>query len=157
LHCGHELVDETHVFVASDAILPEAEVERVVEQGLVVRADIENDRQAVLRRDACTSRAQSELPNRDAHAPGSEIAQAEDAFAVGHHDKAHVLVGPVLENVADPAACGDRQIDAPRLAEDMGEFLAGFTDRRRVDQRHVGGRVGHQHRVKQRLVAGLQV
>ena len=111
---------------------------------MVVRADIENDRQAVLRRHAGTSRAQSELPNRDAHAPCPEVAQAEDALAVGHHDKAHVLVGPVLENVAYPAMRGDRQIDAPRLAEDVSEFLTCLTDRRRVDQWHVGGRIRHK-------------
>src|SRR4029077_13311403 len=63
LHRGHELVDKFHVFATSDAVLPEAEVERVVEQSWVVRADIKNDRQAVSRRHAGTSRAEGELPN----------------------------------------------------------------------------------------------
>jgi hypothetical protein len=39
----------------------------------------------------------------------------------------------------------------------MGEFLARLADRRRIDQRHVGRRVRHQHGVEQRLVARLQV
>ena len=63
----------------------------------------------------------------------------------------------MLENVTDPATRGDRQIDASRLTEDMGELLTGFADRRGVDQRHIGGGVGHQHREKQGLVAGLQI
>ena len=39
----------------------------------------------------------------------------------------------------------------------MAEFLARLADRRRIDERHVGGRVRHQDRVEQRLVARLQV
>ena len=81
-------------------VLAQAEVERVVEQSLVVRADIENDRQAVLRRHAGASRVERELADRDAHAAGAEIAQAEDALAVGHHDEAHVLFRPVAEDLA---------------------------------------------------------
>ena len=41
-----------------------------------------------------------ELADRDAHAVGAEIAQAEDALAVGHDDGAHVGVGPVAQDVA---------------------------------------------------------
>src|SRR5215471_15002787 len=82
-------------------------------------------------------------------APRSPKPRMRSPSVTGHHDKAHILFGPVLENVADPATRGDRQIDAPRLAEDMGELLARLTDRRRIDQWHIGGGVRHQHRVEQ--------
>ena len=39
----------------------------------------------------------------------------------------------------------------------MAEFLARLADCRRIDERHVGGRVRHQDGVKQRLVARLQI
>ena len=39
----------------------------------------------------------------------------------------------------------------------MAEFLAGLADRRRVDERHIGRRVGHQDRVEEVLVARLKV
>jgi hypothetical protein len=39
----------------------------------------------------------------------------------------------------------------------MGELLARLADRRRIDERDVGGRVRHQDRVIERLVACLQI
>ena len=46
----------------------------------------------------------------------------------------------------------------PRAARKIWrELLARLADRRRIDERHVGGRVRHQDRVEQRLVARLQV
>jgi hypothetical protein len=56
-----------------------------------------------------------------------------------------------------PATPGDRQIDAARLAENVAEFLARLTDGRCIDERHICGWIGHQHRVEQGLVARLQV
>ena len=43
------------------------------------------------------------------------------------------------------------------VAEDVRELLARLADRRRIDERHVGGRVRHQDRVIKRLVARLQI
>jgi hypothetical protein len=57
LHRCHELLNERNVFSAADAALPQSQVEWIVEQSLVVRADIENDRQEVLRRHTGTGRA----------------------------------------------------------------------------------------------------
>ena len=157
LHRRHELVDEGQIFVAAHAVLAQAEIERVVEQSLIVRADVENDRQAVLRRHAGAGGVERELADRDAHAAGAEIAETEDALAVGDDDEAHVLFRPIGQQLLHPAARADRQIDAARLAEDMAEFLARLADRRRIDERHVGGRVRHQDRVIKRLVARLQI
>ena len=56
-----------------------------------------------------------------------------------------------------PPARGDREIQAAGGVENMVELLAGLADRRRVDQRHELRRIGHQHRVEQRLVARLQI
>src|SRR6185369_412955 len=157
LHRRHELINERRVFVAADAALPQSQVEWVVEQSLVVRADVDNDRQAVLRWHAGTGRAKSEFPDRDAHAASAEIPQPEDALAVGDHDEAHVIFGPIGQKLLNAAAGADRQIDAARLAEDMAEFLARLANRRRIHNRHVGCRVRHQDRVVERLVACLQI
>ena len=48
--------------------------------------------QAVLRRHAGAGGVERQLADRDAHAADAEIAEAQDALAVGHHDEAHVLV-----------------------------------------------------------------
>jgi hypothetical protein len=138
-------------------VLAQALIERVVEQDLIVRADIEDDGQTVLRRHAGTSGIERELADWDAHPAGAEIAEAENALAIGDDDEAHVLFRPVGEQLLQPTARGDRQIHAARLAKDVGELLARLPDRRRIHERHVRSRVRHQDGVVERLVARLQI
>jgi hypothetical protein len=78
-----EFVDKSQVLLAPHAVLPQAEIQRVLEQDLIVRADIENDGQTALRRHAGAGGIERELADRDTHAAGAEIAEAEDTFAVG--------------------------------------------------------------------------
>src|SRR5262245_63270435 len=52
LHGGDELVDESEIFFSADAVLAQPLIERIVEQALIVRANIENNGQAVWRREA---------------------------------------------------------------------------------------------------------
>jgi hypothetical protein len=157
LHRVDEFVDKRHVFFAAHAVLAQPEIERVVEQHLVVRANVQNDRQTVLRRHTGAGGIECELAERYAHPAGAEITQAKDALAVGHHDEAYILFRPVAEDLPDTTAGVDRQIHAARLTEYMSELLTRLPDRRRIDERQVRGRVGHHDRVEQRLVAGLQV
>ena len=103
LHRLDELVDERVVFRAAHAVLAQAEIERVVEQSLVVGADVERDRQGQLRRHAGAGGVERQLAHRDAHAADAEVAQAEDALAVGHDDEADVRLRPVGEQFAQPA------------------------------------------------------
>src|SRR5205814_9983091 len=91
LHRRDELVDKFGVFGAAHPVLAKTEIERVLEQHGVVCADIEHDRQAILRRHAGAGGVERQLPDRDAHAAGAEIAEAEDALAIGDDDKAHIL------------------------------------------------------------------
>src|SRR5271169_1226034 len=109
-HRGHELVDKGEVFFAADPVLTQAEIERVIEQILIVRTYIQNDRQAALRRHAGAGGVERELAKRYAHPPGAEIAEPEDALAVGYHDEPHILFRPIAEDLPDPAAVVDRQI-----------------------------------------------
>ena len=157
LHRFDELVDKSQVFVTAHPVLAQAEIERVLAQCLVARADVENDRQAILRRHAGAGGVEREFPERDPHAAGAEIAEPEDALTVGDDDEAHIRFRPVAQQLLHPAAGGDRQIHTARLSKDMAEFLARLADRRGVDQRHIRRRVGHQDGVKQALVARLKV
>ena len=68
LHGLDEFVDEGVVFRAAHAVLRETEIERVFEQFLIVGADIERDRQAILRRHAGAGGVERELADRNAHA-----------------------------------------------------------------------------------------
>src|SRR6516164_1978978 len=116
-------------------MLAQALVERVVEQALIVRADIENNGQTVLRRHAGAGGIERELADRDTHPASAEISETENALAVGDDDEAHVLFRPIGEELFEPPTCADRQIHAARLAKDVGELLARLPDRRRVDER----------------------
>ena len=102
LHRRHELINERQILFAADALLAQAQIEWVVEQGLIVRADIENDRQAVLRRHAGAGGIERELAERDAHAAGAEIAETEDALAVGDDNEAHILFRPIAQAAPSP-------------------------------------------------------
>ncbi len=48
--------------------------------------------------DARAGRVQRELADRDAHAVGAQVAQAEDALAIRDDDDPGVLMRPVLQN-----------------------------------------------------------
>ena len=125
-HGLHELVDEGRIFVAAHAVLPQAEIQRVLQQRLVVRADIERDGQAVLRWHAGAGGVEREFAKRNAHAADAEVAEAEDPFAVGHHDEADVLLRPVGQQLFQPPSRSDRQVHARGCTKDMIELLAGF-------------------------------
>ena len=107
--------------------------------------------------DAAAERVQRELADRDAHAADAQVAQAEDALAVGHDDHVHLAIGPVRQDRVDLVAVLVREEQPARLAVDPAEVLARLADHRGVDQRHhLGDVVAHQA-VEEHLVAVLEV
>ena len=84
---GDELVDEVVIGLAGEPLLADADVIGVLEEGFVVGADVEHHRQAELGVNAGAGRVERQLADRNAHAVGAEIAEAEDAFAVGDDDQ----------------------------------------------------------------------
>ncbi|RNA41092.1 hypothetical protein BpHYR1_006549 [Brachionus plicatilis] len=84
-HCVHELVHELFVHFTSDAFLSQTYVERVVEQLLVVGANVKHDGQAVSGIDAGERCVQGKLSDWYAHAVAAEVAQAQYALAICHH------------------------------------------------------------------------
>ena len=75
-----------------------------------------------------------ELADRNAHAVGAEIAEAQDALAIGHDDQLGTI-RPVGQDLGDSAAVVGRNEQAARALEDQSISLAGKSHRRRVDQR----------------------
>ena len=97
-----------------------------------------------------------ELADRDAHAERAEIAEAEDALAVGDDDHAHINDRPVAEDFGDAALVLDADEQAARAAEDGAILQAGLADGRRVDDgNHLLGVLLHEA-VEERLVAILE-
>jgi hypothetical protein len=130
-----ECIDEVVVSRTTKPGRAMPEVERIVEEALVVGADIERDRQRQRRVDPARRCVQRELADRDRHAAGALVAQPQDPLVVGHDDQANVLVRAVAEDVRNPVAVGRRDPRAARPAEDVAELLAGAADGGRIDDR----------------------
>ena len=75
-----------------------------------------------------------QLADRNAHAIGAEVAEAQDTLAVGDDDQL-CRIGPIAQQFGDTAAIAGADEQAARPLEDVAEPLAGEADRRRVDQR----------------------
>ena len=104
LHGLDELVDEGIELLGRGACLAQAQVERIVQVLLVVGAGVEIHRQQVLRRHAGAGGVELQLADGDAHAVGAQVAQAEDAAAVGDADEPDVLLRPVSQDLLHLAA-----------------------------------------------------
>ena len=156
LHCGEELLDHLVVRGAPQALLRQPDVERILEQRLVVRADVQRDRQALRGMDARAGGVQGELADRDAHAVRAEIAEAEDALAVGDDDDADVAMGPILQDLPDAPVILEGNIQSPRATENVAVLLAPLAHRRGVDDGHHLVEVVHDHAIEQALLAVLQ-
>ena len=68
-----------------------AEVERVVQERLPVRADVQHDGDGSSGVDAAGSRVEGELAEGDADTSDTPVADAEDCFAVGGDDQVDVV------------------------------------------------------------------
>ena len=131
---GDEFVDELVIGSTGQALLTHTDIVGVVQQGLVVGADIQHHRQAELRMDAGAGGIERQFADRDTHSIGAEVAEAQDTLTVGDDDQP-CRIGPVAQQFGDAAAVAGGNEQAARPLEDVAEPLAGEADRRRVDQR----------------------
>src|SRR6185369_5631846 len=153
---NHEGFNECVVLGAANALVAPADIQRIVQQLLVVGADIENDRQRRRRMNPRAHRVQRQLADRDAHAADAEIAEPEDALAVGHDHDADVLRTEVRQCRVDGIALRIRDVQPARPAIDAAVRLARLADHRRVDDRHHLDQVFVEQPIERGLVAILQ-
>ena len=106
--------------------------------------------------DAAAGGVERELADRDAHAAGALVAQAENALAVGDDDHLGAVELRIGEDLLDALAVLQAQEQPARLAEQPAEVLAAGADRRRVGDRQQLLDVARQQRVEHRLVGVLQ-
>ena len=94
------------VLGSAHALVLPADINRIVEQRLAVRAHVEQNRQAVLRRNAAQRGVERHLADGNAHAAGALIAQPENPLAVRDHDAAHLVKARVGEDLLHVDPCG---------------------------------------------------
>jgi hypothetical protein len=92
----HKLVHQFHVGRSVDPALRQADVEGIFKKRLIVRPDIDRDRQTVRRIDAGTGSVECKFTDRNPHPVRSQIPEPKYPFAIGHHNDGDVIVGPVL-------------------------------------------------------------
>ena len=153
--CPHERLDDRFVCRAAQSRRPVTQVERIVQELLVVGPDIERDGQCLGRIDAGGRRIQGQLPNRDRHPAGPLVAKAQDAFIVGNDDQTDVVAGRAKDGVDPPHVIGGDP-DAARTPEDVAELSTGEADRRGVDDREELLEVLDKESIEQGLVAVLE-
>ena len=100
---------------------------------------------------------EGQFSNWDSHSLTAQVAETEDALAVGDDNGADVGDGPVVEDVADVALVLDGDVEALWPRHQLTPLLTGQAYSRRVDNRHVLFDVTLKHFVKENLVSVGQI
>jgi hypothetical protein len=151
LHAEDEPLDDLLVLLPLEAAVAVAEVERVGEKPLVVRADVEADGEADGRVEASGGHVEAHLTDRDSHAVRAEVAEAEDPLAVRHHDEGDVRPAERLEDLVDPVDVLRAHVDASETTLDVAQLQTRQPDGGRVDDGHHLGQVVAEEPVEERL------
>ena len=112
LHGLNEIVDKLIVLVVGNARMTPAHVQRIVQQLLVVGADIQHHRQGVRWADAAAGGVEREFTDWDPHPANALVAEAENTFPVRHHNHFNIVVRHVLQNVVHVVTVLIRDKDA---------------------------------------------
>ena len=131
LRGGDEFLEEFVVRRARQPLLAQTEVQRIGEQRRIVGTDVEHDRQATKRMQSGAGRVQRKLADRNAHAVRAEVAEAENALTIGHHDHRRFAMRPVAHHLRDAAAVA-RADEEARVDDDRCVRTAGRRGRRSV-------------------------
>ena len=148
-----ELVDEAVVLLATKPRLAVSDVELIVEQFCVVGADIQRDGDATLRMDSRRCCVQRKLPDGYPHTTSTLIANAEDAFVVGHHNDRRLHHGACTENVGNPASVPGSDVDATLPSVDPRPVRTCKRDGRRVDDGDRVCQVVRDEPIEERFIA----
>ena len=157
LHGGHKLLDERIVLRPADALVLPANVNRIVEAFFVVCAHVEQNRQAMLWRDAAQCGVKGHLADGNAHAARALIAQAENAFAVRDHDAAHIVKTRVGKNLFDAVLVGIAHKKAAWPPPYLAEALASLAYHRRINNGQQLFGVVRDKRVEEGLAVVLHI
>src|SRR5208337_3012068 len=98
--------------------------EGIVEALEVVGPDVEHDWQRRRRMEPATAGVEPQFADRDAHASGALVAQAQDALAVGHDDSLDPVELRMSQDLLDAILVRQAQKKPARLAVQPAELLA---------------------------------
>ena len=157
LHRLHELVHQLEVPLATEPGLGKADVLGGRPQRFVVGPHVEHHGKAARGAQAPARGVEHELPDRDPHSVRAEIAEAEDALAVGDHHDGDVALGPVAEHLPHPPAIPRRHVQSTWAAEDQSELPARFAHGGGVEHRQQRREIVDDGPVEEMLVPVQEV
>jgi hypothetical protein len=85
------LLDERVIVCATDAGMPGAQVQGIVQQAFVVGADVDRYRDDPVRVDARGGGVHGQFADRDLDAADAPVADTEDLLGITAHDHVHVV------------------------------------------------------------------
>src|SRR5699024_8592121 len=127
MDCLHEQIHELGILTIADALVAPAHVHRIIEQVVVVGADIEHYGQRIRRADAAAGRIQRQLADRDPHTANTLVSQAEDTLTIGDDDDLDVVLGHAANDVVDTMPIGIGHENAAVITINTGKQLTGLT------------------------------
>ena len=121
-----KVVDKVVILRTPDAPVAPADIEWVLQPFFVFGSDIEQNRQATFRRNSGQSGIERHLTDRNAHASGALVAQAQNAFAVAHDNAFDSGIARMGKDLIDQISVRIAQEKTSRFTPDFTELLAGF-------------------------------
>src|SRR6202140_3112548 len=100
-HRSDEGGDERIIGLAAHPFVLPADILRIVQVLAAVGADVEDDRQGRSRMQSGAGGVERELADRNAHAAGALVAEAEDALAVADDDGLDAVEARIGKDAAD--------------------------------------------------------
>jgi len=156
-HGTYEGFDEIVVFLAANPVMLPADVDRIVQQRLVVGAHIQQDRQAVLRRNSRQRGVKRHLADGNPHPARALVAEAKNALAVRDHDAANVVIAWIGKDMIDALLVRVAQEQPARFAPDLAEPLAALAHGGRVNDWQQFLDVVFNEGIEERLTGVLQI
>lgn len=169
----HELVHKVLLDALGSTLLADAEVEGVLEVGLVVRASVENNGQSLfgvntgggsvqrklanLQRLALVNGRASQFTYRDTDAIYAEITETENTGAIGDDANLGVGAGPVTEHGLDGAALLDGNVQGLGAGIQGRVLEADVADGGGIYEGHEVADVVHEEAVEEVDVLGLEI
>ncbi len=96
-----------------------------------------------------------QFSHRNAHTVSTEVAQTQDALAIGDDDSADILFGPVAQHAVDMSLIVNGDEKTARATIDDTKLLTGQTNRRCINDGHHVFHVLGEDAVEQTLIAIL--
>src|ERR1039458_10665085 len=97
LHGIHKSVYERVVLFAANTMMSPSDVEGTLQPFLVVRSDIQQNRETMFRMNSAERSVKSHLPDWNAHATGTLIAEPQNSVPVADDDAFHTVVVGMIQ------------------------------------------------------------